>query len=137
MYCRYHCHNYIHVDFQIRPLNNTIARGNPVTFYCQVVSSVSISLSWRHNGTDVVYDNRVQQSVLSNGTLQLTIDPTMDGDNGNYSCVATDRSTLEEHISTAYLQFACESTVAIANFFIDILYRYTGNLQKATLHTRL
>ena len=100
------------IEFQIAPSNSTIARGSPVTFYCQVAASSSISLGWRHNGVTVISNNRTQQSVLPNGTLQLTVDPTMDGDDGNYSCVATVRSTQEEHIRTAYLQFACESTLA-------------------------
>ena len=109
----------IHTDFQITPSNNTIARGTPVTFYCQVASSISISFSWRHNAINIIYDNRVQQSVLPNGTLQLTIDPTMNGDNGNYSCVATDSSTQEEYIRTAYLQFACEPVEYYSNKYCD------------------
>ena len=109
------------IEFQIAPSNSTIARGGPVTFYCQVATSSSISLSWRHNGITVIPNNCTQQSVLPNGTLQLTVDPTMDGDDGNYSCVATVRFTLEEHIRTAYLQFACKPIIAnygsIASYF--------------------
>lgn len=103
----------IHTEFQITPSNNTIARGTSVTFYCQVAASIGISFSWRHNGINVIYSDRIQQSVLSNGTLRLTIDPTIDGDDGNYSCVATVRSTQEEHIRTAYLQFACKPVLGI------------------------
>ena len=100
------------LEFQIAPSNRTIARGSPVTFHCQVTASSSISISWQHNGITVISNNRTQQDVLPNGTLQLTIDPTMDGDDGNYSCVATVTSTQEEHIRTAYLQFACKPSAA-------------------------
>ena len=97
------------LEFQIAPLNRTMVRGSLTTFYCQVVATSSgISLSWRHNGIAVVLDNRTQQSTLPNGTLQLIIDPTMEGDDGNYSCVATVTSTQQEHSRTAYLQFACK-----------------------------
>ena len=111
MHSCYFYHGIIHTEFQVTPSNTTVAKGTPVTFYCQVSASIGISLSWRHNGINVIYNDRVQNSVLSNGTLQLTIDPTMAGDDGNYSCVATVRSTQEEHTRTAYLQFACKPTV--------------------------
>lgn len=111
------------VEFQIAPSNSTTARGGPVTFYCQVATSSSISLSWRHNGITVIPNNRTQQSVLPNGTLQLTIDPTVDGDDGNYSCVATVRSTQEEHIRTAYLQFACKPIFA-ASYISHLLQQF-------------
>jgi len=97
----------IYIEFQTVPLNNTIAQGSPVTFQCQVQSSVRISLNWRHDNTDIVIDERIQMGV-TDGVFELRINHTAAGDDGNYSCVATVVSSGEEHSRTAYLQFACK-----------------------------
>jgi len=98
-------------EFQTVPLNNTIAQGSSVTFQCQVESSVQISLSWRHNSVDIDHDDLRVQVGVTDGVVELTINRTMDGDDGNYSCVATVVSSGEEHTRTAYLQFACKYCV--------------------------
>ena len=45
---------------------------------------------------------------VADGVFELRINHTVDGDDGNYSCVATVHSSGEEHTRKAYLQFACK-----------------------------
>lgn len=98
--------------FQVEPEDILTTAGDSARFDCSFTTSSPASLSWLHDGETITPDAR--HTYLSNSSL--LIDPTAEGDEGEYTCRVTDTLTDDVQERTATLTLACENNIPQTSF---------------------
>lgn len=93
--------------FQVEPEDILTTAGASARFDCSFTTTSPASLTWLHDGEAITPDDR--HTYLSNSSL--LIDPTAEGDEGEYKCRVTDTITDDVQEKTATLTLACENNI--------------------------
>ena len=91
------------VEFTEVPADIVIAEGDAAEFICLFTSTNPASVTWQKDGVAVIPSSRITITSSS-----ITIDPTVEGDNGTYSCIVNDQVDLTTETRSAELEFACK-----------------------------
>lgn len=90
-------------SFKIQPFSfpSTSVIGKRVITTCATSTGGKVDFKWLKNGKEIVKNSKI--NVRSFPELSnLIIDPIMDDDSGNYTCIATARGITETY--TAVLE---------------------------------
>lgn len=89
----------VSLKFSIAPENTSVIVGKMVLFECLASRTANVEYFWKHNTKAI---KMTYPYTLVNGRT-LRIMKTSFEDNGEYTCVAQDRSSMEKISSSAYL----------------------------------
>uniref|UniRef100_A0A8C4H9A6 Roundabout homolog 2 n=1 Tax=Dicentrarchus labrax TaxID=13489 RepID=A0A8C4H9A6_DICLA len=70
------------------PANQTVSRGATAQLHCRVIGGPSVKISWEKDG-ERLQGNKLQMTLMENGTLQITDIKVCDADSGMYTCVVS------------------------------------------------
>ena len=101
--------------FTAAPSDVLVAVGSSAQFSCQATSSNSLSIVWRKGSAVITPSARFTISLTG-----LTINPTQTGDEGTYTCTATDQVLQTSESRSAMLTFASKLTLLRTCAFICI-----------------
>ena len=93
--------------FTTPPSDVVVALGSSARFDCVFTTASSVSVSWEKDGVFITPVERF--SYLVNNSLLIS--STAAGDNGTYTCIVTDQTTLQRVERSAILNFACKKAV--------------------------